>query len=107
MMRALRFPPVWFTILFAVIVVGYQGWLSVGGARKLSEAGLADPTGRQNVEVVLGIAAEQFHMTRLQAAGRLVRFEDSKAFLMDVPVDRLRALARNYWVAEVRPWEGL
>lgn len=107
MIRALRFPPVWFTILFALIVLAYQGWLSAAGARKMAEAGLSEATGRQNVEVVLGIAAEQFHMTRLQAAGRLVRFEEDTAFLMDVPPDRLRALARNYWVAEVRPWEGL
>lgn len=106
MMVLLKFPPGWFTLLLAAVFAGYFGWLAVTGAAKVEAAGLAPEAGRHNVEIVLGVAPEQFHMTRLQSAGRLISFEEGSAFIMDVSDAALEELARNYWVAAIRPWEG-
>ena len=106
MIALLRSPPGWFTLLLAAALVAYFSWLAIGGAAKIEGAGLAGEA-RHNVEIVLGIEPEQFHMTRLQAAGRLIRFEQRSAFIMDMPDAVLHDLARNYWVEAIRPWAGL
>lgn len=107
MIALLKSPPGWFTLLLAAVLAGYFAWLGLTGAAKVEAAGLAPEASRHNVEIVLGIAPEQFHMTRLQSAGRLIRFEDRSAFIMDMSDAALQELARNYWVAAIRPWEGL
>lgn len=107
MIALLRSPPGWFTLLLLAALAGYFGWLDLGGAAKLQVSGLPEAAAHHNVEVVLSITPEQFHMTRLQAAGRLIRFEGGSAFIMDLPDAALEELARNYWVEAIRPWEGL
>lgn len=107
MIAALKSPPGWFTLLLGAALAIYFGWLGATGAAKIAAAGLPAGAARHHIEVVLGIEPEQFHMTRLQAAGRLIRFEDGSAFIMDVPDAALEELARNYWVGTIWPWEGL
>jgi hypothetical protein len=104
--RILRTPPGWFTLAFALALLAYHGWQDISGRRKLAEAGLAAAQGPQNVEIVLAIEPEQFHLVRLQAVGRLIRFENRRAFVMDARPDALQGLARNSWVAAVKPWSG-
>jgi hypothetical protein len=106
MQALLRSPPGWFTVLFAGAVLAYFTWLHITGEAKLRAAGLPQMAATHDVEIVLSVSAEQFHMTRLQSAGRLIRFEDRSAFVLDLPAPALEQLARNYWVAEIRPWAG-
>jgi hypothetical protein len=102
----LRTKPGAFTALFLVALASYEVWLSVGGQMKMVAAGLPSGKEAQNVEVVLSIEPEQFHLLRLQEAGRLVRFEKRSAFILDVPPESLAGLARNPWVESIRPWSG-
>jgi len=98
--------PVWATLLLLAVIAAYQVWGTLAASAKLAAAGLDDADGPVHVEVVLDIEPEQFHMFAFQRAGRLVEVEAPSVFLMDVPPARLRELAANYWVAEIRPWAG-
>lgn len=98
--------PVWATLLLVAVIAAYQLWGTLAGSAKLAAAGLDGADGPVNVEVVVDIEPEQFHMFVFQRAGRLVAVEAPSVFLMDVPPARLRELAANYWVAEIRPWAG-
>ena len=51
-------------------------------------------------------APEAFHLTRIQDIGRVIEVRGSSIFVMDVKAPDARALARNYWVAGVKPWKG-
>ena len=99
-------PAVWATAALIVLWLGFEIWSTIEAERKLSEAGLAGPGNPANVEVILAISAEQFHMTILQDVGRMVGADAHHALLMDVPRESLRSLARNYWVLAIRPWAG-
>jgi hypothetical protein len=98
--------PVWATLLLIAIIAAYQLWGTLAASAKLAAAGLDDADDPVHVEVVVGIEPEQFHMFAFQRAGRLVEVDTPSVFLMDVPPARLRELASNYWVAEIRPWAG-
>jgi hypothetical protein len=104
--RLLRQRPVWVTALLLLAWLGYQGWLAGAGSAKLRAGGLDTVRDRAHVELVLGIAPEPFHIAIFQDAGRLIGIRGSSVFLMDVPPDRLRSLAAEYWVLAVRPWAG-
>jgi hypothetical protein len=82
-------------------------WEDWAGARKLTAAELASArNGRINLAVTLDFAPEAFHMMILQSIGRLIEVKGETAYLMDVPVDEARSLARRYWVRDVVPWQG-
>ena len=102
----IRLPAVSVTAALIVLWLGFEAWSSVEAERKLEEAGLAGSGGPVDVEVVLSISAEQFHMTLLQDVGRLVGVDARHALLMDVPRESLRTLARNYWVLAIHPRAG-
>jgi hypothetical protein len=94
------------TLAIALVWFGYQAWLSADGARKLTaEEIAAGPRGSYEIE--LRFAPEGFHVTRVQAIGRVIEVRGASVFLMDAAPDDVRALAREYWVADVRPWAGL
>lgn len=105
-LRLLRARPIWATLLVLVAIAAWQLSGSIAAARKLAAGGLDDLSAPAHVEVVVDIEPEQFHMFAFQAAGRLVEVAAPSVYLMDVPPDRLHALAAHYWVAEIRPWAG-
>ena len=107
LLHALRFPPVLTTLVVLALWFGYVSWLDAGGAARLTAAELPSDGQPAAFEVELRFRPEAFHMTRLQAAGRLIRVEDRSVFLMDVRPEAAQVIARNYWVADVRPWAGL
>jgi hypothetical protein len=94
------------TALLAALYLAYLGGTAWTGAAKLRAAGLAGVERRVHVELLLGFAPEPFHIAIFQDAGRLIRVEGPRVFLMDVPPDALRDLAARYWVKAVRPWAG-
>jgi phosphatidylserine decarboxylase len=98
--------PIVVTIAVVLGYLGYEAWLTGGGARKLAAEEIA-PGRRGHYEVVVRFAPEAFHVTRMQAIGRLIEVKGASVFLMDVEPDDARAIARNYWVEDVRPWKGL
>jgi hypothetical protein len=92
------------TALVAAILLAWWGTATVAGERKLSGIAAAEPRG--NYRITLDFAPERFHQVRLQEAGRLVEVRGDDVFMMDVPPSALRAIAREYWVRAVTPWEG-
>lgn len=95
------------TLALLVAWGAFSLWGDWAGARKLTAAELASArNGRINVAVTLDFAPEAFHMMILQSIGRLIEVKGDTAYLMDVPVDEARSLARRYWVRDVAPWQG-
>ena len=98
--------PVLVTALLLLAYGAYDRWLAWAGARKLTPAELARPGDRLAFEVVLHFPPEAFHVTRMQAIGRLIEVRGHSVFLMDVRRADARILARDYWVADIMPWPG-
>jgi hypothetical protein len=105
--RVARHRPVLLTALLLAAWLLFHTWAWWAGEAKLRAAGLARASGNTNVELVLGIAPEPFHMAIFQDAGRLIAVREPSVFLMDVPPDKLRGLATRYWVRAVKPWTGI
>lgn len=102
----LRHRPVCVTALLLLGWAAYSGWSLVAAGHKLSADEIGD-AGKIHIEIVLGFEPEAFHITRFQNLGRLIKVEGRSAFLMDVPVDAARDLARRYWVQDIAIWPGL
>ena len=99
--------PIAVTLVLALLFLGYHLWLSITGATKLGEAERPAQGARAHFEVVVDFPPEAFHITRMQAIGRLIEVKGTSVFLMDVERDDAIAIARNYWVADVKRWRGL
>jgi hypothetical protein len=93
------------TLALAAAYFGYEAWLDAGGARKLAGIDVTSPRGHYELRVAF--APEGFHVTRMQAIGRLIEVKGRSVFLMDVEPGDLKAMARNYWVVGVARWKGL
>ena len=108
-MRARFRSPLWRPVLVTLALLaayaGYETWLTVSGARKMAVDAPHD--GKAHFEIVASFAPEAFHLTRIQDIGRVIEVRGSSIFVMDVKASDARALARNYWIAGVKPWKGL
>ena len=96
--------PVAVTAALLALWLGYEAWLGRVAAQVLPEAALAGAGPRVDLEVTLAVAPEQFHMTRLQALGRVMEVRERTAFIADVDKADARAFARAYWIARIAPW---
>lgn len=105
--RVGRHRPVFVTALVMAAWLVLHAWAWWSGGAKLRAAGLDHATGKAHVELVLGIAPEPFHMEIFQDAGRLIAVREPSVFVMDVPPDKLRTLARHFWIRAVKPWTGI
>lgn len=99
--------PIAATLLLALLYAGYHLWLSATGAEKLQDSARPPPGARAHFEVMVRFPPEGFHITRMQAIGRLIEVKGTSVFLMDVERNDAIELARNYWVAGMKPWRGL
>ena len=99
--------PVLVTLGLIAAYLGYQAWLSAGGARKLTDDELPALNAKAHYEVVVNFPPEAFHITRMQDVGRVIEVKGLSVFLMDIRADDARELARNYWVADLKRWKGL
>ena len=104
--RSVLFRPIVATLAVALIFLGFGVWSSWSGEQKLQAAGIGMDTGRLDLEVVLGFPPESFHLTRMQDIGRLTEVRGRSVFLKGVSPEDARALARNYWVTEIRRVPG-
>jgi hypothetical protein len=97
-------------VVATLVVLGLVGafglWGVWNGRQKLTAEELAGPGERLHFEIVLRFPPEAFHVTRMQQIGRLIEVHGASVFLMDVRRPAARELARQYWVADVRPWPG-
>jgi hypothetical protein len=95
-----------FAATIAVLAVA-AAWTAWGRyhADTLAQAGGVG-TAKDHYIVTLAFAPEGFHVTRLQAIGRLIEVRGTEIFLMDVDPTALREAAAAYWVRGVRKWPG-
>lgn len=105
-MRVLFSRPVVATALLGLGILLFEGWSWELGRAHL--AGIPRPPRGEtlDIEVDLPFAPEAFNIQRLQEAGRLVRIAGRKAWIRAVPESQLAALARLYWVGQIKPWRA-
>jgi hypothetical protein len=78
----------------------------VQGSKKLKAAGISAQSSSVPVILHLRISPEQYHMTRLQSAGRLARVVDRTVYMREVSGAQLTELAREGWVSKIESWSG-
>lgn len=92
-------------VTLLVLVVAYQMWIAFGALGKVAD-GVgegADLRGRFAVDVVLGFPPERFHILDLQEYGRVRGTTGNVLHLHLVTQDGVDAIARKYWIEEIRP----
>ena len=102
----IRHRPVTVTFVLVLSWVVATAWSGLAGQRKLTDDEIPGGAGRIHIAVELDFEPEAFHVIRLQGAGRLIEVKGETAYMMDVPVDVAREIASEYWVRDVRRWEG-
>lgn len=92
-----------------VLVLAYQAWIAVTAAGKVADGVGDDPDqrGRFAVDVVLDFPPERFHILELQEYGRVRGTTDNVLHLHMVTSDAVDAMARKYWIEEIRPGVSL
>lgn len=101
--RAIRMPAIRRLLVVLVLIVAYQGWLSIQAVGKAEPdvGSSADSHGRFSVDVKLGFAPERFHILQLQKHGRIAGTDGNVVHLRSVSADGVDALARLYWVDHI------
>lgn len=99
--------PVVVTLAIACLYFGYETWLTVTGAQKLTADELPGANAKAHYEIVVNFPPEAFHITRVQDIGRVIEVRATSIFAMDIRGNDARELARNYWIADIKPWKGL
>jgi hypothetical protein len=103
LIRLLGFRPVATTLVLLLLYATYQGFLWAAAGAKLPPTTNAAPAA---YEIVLAFPPEAFHVTRLQAIGRVIEVKERSVFVRDVPPAEIRRFARNYWVETIRLWDA-
>ena len=100
---AVRSRPLRRIALVVLLVLLYQGWLSVQAIGKVEPGVGADPDerGRFPVDVVLGFPPERYHVLELQKHGRIAGTDGNVVHLRSVSPAGVDALAREYWIDEL------
>jgi hypothetical protein len=93
------------TILTVAGLIGvYEVWLAWGAAGRI-EPGLierAEKEGTIPATVTLPFKPERFHVTNIQAEGRIRRVNGNVVELRSISADGIRTLARNYyWIERI------
>ena len=89
-----------------ILAGGFGLWSFAEGERKYGRDEI--PAGVETTDVVVefDFKLEQFHMQIMQDTGNILRVEGGKVFLRNADVGRLRAIARRYWIRDIRPIEA-
>jgi hypothetical protein len=98
--RAARSPALRRIAVVILLVLVYQGWLSVQAIGKAEPGVGADPDerGRFPVDVVLDFPPERYHVLELQKHGRIAGTDGNVVHLRSVSPAGVDALAREYWI---------
>ncbi|AYY14682.1 hypothetical protein EF847_20285 [Actinobacteria bacterium YIM 96077] len=90
-----------------VLVVAYQVWIGITATTKVDDDVGRDRSqeGHFAIDVVLGFVPERFHMLQLQDHGRIGGRTDNVLHMHRVTDEDVDAIARKYWVEEIRAGE--
>jgi len=94
-------------LLFALLLItaAWQGWLTWQAGPKIPpdlEAHVS-PRGTVDLLVTLRFPPERFHILMFQRFGRVSGTRDNAVEVRSVPVERVREIARLYWVRQIAP----
>ncbi len=100
--------PIIATIVVVVVLIGQAVGTGIYGhlrvpsqvRHQLEHGGTAEAT------VVLGFTPEQFNLDYLQALGNVVNTHGDTLNMSGLTSSAVTAIAGQYWVADVRPWDG-
>jgi hypothetical protein len=89
-----------------IVVVAWQGWIAALAAVKMPAdlAAYLSPRGTVDLRVTLRFPPERFHTLMLQRFGRVSGTEGHTIEVRGVPVERVRGIARFYWVSRITPF---
>ena len=91
-------------VIVVLLVVAYQGWLSVQALGKVGSEVGEDPNarGRFAVSVVLDFKPQRFHILELQKHGLIRGTDGTVVQLRAVSPAGADALARYYWIEAIK-----
>lgn len=92
-------------VVVVVLVLAYQAWIGITASGRVADGvgERPDPRGRFAVDVELGFPPERFHVLELQEYGRVRGTTGTVLHLHLVTRDGVDAMARKYWIKEIRP----
>lgn len=105
-MPLLRHPSFLFTLLVVAFVAVVEGGASIDGKQKLAASGVDTAAASVSVLLEMRMPPEQYHMTRLQAAGRLARVDGRRVYMSAIQPQALQALLRERWIARAERWKS-
>ncbi len=88
----------------AVLALGWQAFVSVQVPMKIDDR-LEEQPGRIDVVVTLNFPPERYHILVVQDYGRISRTTGHELVLRSTDLERIRELARFYWVRSIHPAE--
>lgn len=103
-----RIPETWRTPVLTVSVVALTmaGAAAVGGMNARATLASVDLTRKPlDVTVRLPFEPERFHLEAFQEVGRYQGWTETGAVIRAANPDKLRRLARNYWVDDIAALE--
>lgn len=96
--------PVFASLFLAAIAIASLGWSHMHSRALMGHLELT--SGRNHFAVTLDFPPESFHVTRLQAIGRVIEVRGRTVYMMDVEPAEMESFAGYYWVHEVTKWPG-
>lgn len=104
-MRLLRHLSFLFTLVVLVFAAIVEGGASIDGRQKMVASGVDTDAASVSVMLEMRMPPEQYHMTRLQAAGRLARVDDTHVYMSAIQPQALQVLLRERWIERAEHWK--
>jgi hypothetical protein len=88
------------------VIVVWQGWIAWQAAAKMPAdlAPYLSSRGTVDLKITLRFPPERFHILMLQRFGRVSGTEGHTVEVRGVPAERIREIARFYWVRQIVPF---
>ena len=89
------------TLVIVAVVLAYLGASYLDGQRKLAAL---DEQWRQqssDIRAYLAFEPENFHILRLQEAGRFAGYDSGVVTILDVSPEKLDKLSRYFWIRRI------
>ncbi|MDR7486860.1 MAG: hypothetical protein QN187_16220 [Armatimonadota bacterium] len=89
------------------VVLAWQGWLAWQAQAKMPADldAFVSPRGTVDLRVTLRFPPERFHTLTMQRFGRVSGVDGATIEVRAVPVERVREIARLYWVERIVPFK--